>query len=264
MKEYRISFIGAGKVAGALCRKFYSSGFKIQQIVTKTEKSGHPLAVSCNAPWSPDYHFSGSEEIIIVAVPDDKLSDVLRSIRCPEDIVVAHTAGSLGLEVFPDHIKHKGVFYPLQTFSDNRSIEFTDLPFFVEASDSCSLDTLKNLAQSIGGKVYSVDTERRRLLHIAAVFVCNFVNHMMTSGKQLTSRAGFQFEVLQPLINETIRKAMETGPDNSQTGPAFRSDKGTIKRHLDLLSFSPELQAVYREVTRSIMRFYKNRKNDQF
>jgi predicted short-subunit dehydrogenase-like oxidoreductase (DUF2520 family) len=260
VKEYRISFIGAGKVAGALCRKFYSSGFKIQQIISKTKKSGHPLAVSCNAMWLPDYRSSGSEDIIIVAVPDDKLSEILRRIDCPDNIVVAHTAGSLGLEVFPDHIKHKGVFYPLQTFSDNRKIGFSDLPFFLEASDSYSADTLKNLAESIGGKIHFVDTEHRRLLHVAGVFVCNFVNHMMTSGKQLTLRAGFQFEVLQPLIKETILKAMETGPENSQTGPAFRSDNGTIKRHIDLLSFSPELQAVYREITRSIIRFYKNRK----
>jgi predicted short-subunit dehydrogenase-like oxidoreductase (DUF2520 family) len=148
----------------------------------------------------------------------------------------------------------------LQTFSDNRKIEFSDLPFFLEASDSYSAGTLKNLAESIGGKIHFVDTEHRRLLHVAGVFVCNFVNHMMTSGKQLTLRAGFQFEVLQPLIKETILKAMETGPENSQTGPAFRSDNGTIKRHIDLLSFSPELQAVYREITRSIIRFYKNRK----
>jgi len=260
VKEYRISFIGAGKVAGALCRKFHMSGIKIQQIVSRTEGRGEILAGSCNALWSSDYQFSGSEEILIVAVPDDNLSDVLQRIKCPENIVVAHTAGSLGLEVFPDHIKHSGVFYPLQTFSDNRTIEFDDLPFFLEASDSYSSTILRDLAESIGGKVHFVDTENRRLLHIAAVFVCNFVNHMMTSGKLLTSRAGFQFDVLQPLINETILKAIETGPENSQTGPAFRFDEGTIKRHIDLLSFSPELQAVYREVSRSIMQLYKNRK----
>lgn len=259
MKEYRISFIGAGKVAGALCRKFFSSGFKIQQIISRTKIRGDSLAVSCNALWSPDYQFSGSEDIIVVAVPDDKLEDVLRRIDCPDNIVVAHTAGSLGLEVFPDNIRHKGVLYPLQTFSDNRNIEFTDLPFFLEESDSYSAGTLKDLAESIGGKVHFVDTEHRKLLHVSAVFVCNFINHMMTSGKLLAESAGFQFGVLQPLINETILKAIENGPENSQTGPAIRSDDGTIKRHIDLLSFSPELQAVYREITRSIIRFYKNR-----
>ena len=209
--------------------------------------------------WSSDYDFSDSEDLIIVAVPDDKLSEVLTRINCPENTVVAHTAGSLGLDVFPASLKHTGVFYPLQTFSENRKISFRDLPFFLEASDSYSSGILKNLAESIGSKVHFVDTEHRRLLHVAAVFACNFTNHMLTAGKQITEKAGFSFEVLEPLINETILKAMEAGPENSQTGPAYRSDKGTIKRHIDLLSFSPELQGIYKEVTKSIMKFYKNR-----
>jgi len=259
VKEYRISFIGAGKVAGALCRQLYMSGFKIQQIVSKTEKNGQALAESCHASWSGNYHFAGAEEIIITAVPDDRLPEVLNSIDCNENTIVAHTAGSLGLDIFPSHLRHTGVFYPLQTFSDNRTIEFRGLTLFLEASDSFTAEALANLAESLGGKVCFTDTEHRRLLHVAAVFVCNFVNHMLTAGKQLTLKAGFQFEVLEPLINETILKAMETGPENSQTGPAYRFDNGTIKKHIDLLSFSPELQGVYKEITGSIMRFYKNR-----
>jgi predicted short-subunit dehydrogenase-like oxidoreductase (DUF2520 family) len=258
VKEYRISFVGAGKVAGALCRKLYMSGFKIQQIVSKTKKSGKTLAESCNASWSGDYHFTGSEEIIIASVPDDKLHEVLNRIICNENTIVVHTAGSLGLDVFPSRFRHTGVFYPLQTFSDNRNIEFRELPLFLEASDSFSAETLKYLADAIGGKVHFVDEEHRRLLHVAAVFVCNFVNHMLTTGKQLTTKAGFQFEIMEPLINETILKAMELGPENSQTGPAYRFDEGTINKHIDLLSFSPELQDVYKEVSLSIMRFYKN------
>jgi predicted short-subunit dehydrogenase-like oxidoreductase (DUF2520 family) len=264
VKEYRISFIGAGKVAGALCRQLYMSGFTIQQIVSKTEKSGMTLAKSCNASWSGDYHFTGYEEVIIAAVPDDKLPEVLNMIICHENTIVAHTAGSFGLDIFPPRFRHTGVFYPLQTFSDNRKIEFRDLPLFLEASDSFSAETLKHLAESIGGKVHFVNAEHRRFIHIAAVFVCNFVNHMLTAGKQLTTKAGFQFEVMEPLINETILKALEKGPENSQTGPAYRFDKGTINKHIDLLSFSPEFQDVYKEITRSIMRFYKTGNDDQF
>jgi predicted short-subunit dehydrogenase-like oxidoreductase (DUF2520 family) len=258
VKEYRISFIGAGKVSGALCRKMFMSGCKICKIVSKTENNGHALAQSCDALWSSEYDFTDSEEIIIAAVPDDKLAEVLKRIRCSENTVVAHTAGSLGLDVFPSFLKHKGVFYPLQTFSANRQIEFRDLPFFLEASDTFSSVILKDLAVSMGGKVHFIDTEHRRLLHTAAVFVCNFTNHMLTAGKQIAEKAGLSFEVLEPLINETVAKALETGPENSQTGPAYRFDKGTIKRHIDLLSFSPELQGIYKEVTKSIMKSYKN------
>ncbi len=259
MKEYRISFIGAGKVAGALCRQIRLSDSKIQKIVTKSGKIGPVLALSCNASWSSEYDFSDSEDLIIVAVPDDKLSEVLTRIKCPVNTVVAHTAGSLGLDVFPASLKHTGVFYPLQTFSENRNISFRDLPFFIEASDAYSSGILKDVAESIGSKVHFIDTEQRRLLHVAAVFACNFTNHMLTAGKQITEKAGFSFKVLEPLIYETVMKALEAGPEHSQTGPAYRSDKGTIKRHIDLLSFSPELQGIYKEVTKSIMKFYKNR-----
>jgi len=235
------------------------SGCKIQKIVSRTGISGCALARSCNASWSSEYDFSDSEDLIIVAVPDDKLFQILASIKCPDNTVVAHTAGSLGLDVFPAFVKHTGVFYPLQTFSENRKISFRDLPFFLEASDPFSSGIMKDIAESIGSKVHFLDTEHRRLLHVAAVFACNFTNHMLTAGKQITEKAGISFEVLEPLINETVMKALEAGPEHSQTGPAFRSDKGTIKRHIELLSFSPELQGIYKEVTQSIMKFYKNR-----
>jgi len=260
VKEYRISFIGAGKVSGALCRKMYLSGFKIQKIISRTEKNGRALAGSCNATWSPQFDFTIPDDIIIAAVPDDSLTEVLSKINCPENTLVAHTAGSAGLDVFPARMKHTGVFYPLQTFSDGRKIEFINLPFFLEASDDYSSGILKDLAESIGGKAYFLDSEHRRLLHVAAVFVSNFTNHMLTAGSQITAKAGLTFEVMEPLINETIIKAREIGPENSQTGPAYRFEKGTIKRHIDLLSFSPEFQGVYKEVTKSIMKFYKNRR----
>jgi predicted short-subunit dehydrogenase-like oxidoreductase (DUF2520 family) len=264
VKQYRISFIGAGKVSGALCRQMHMSGFRIQKIVSRTGETGRSLARSCEASWSSVYDFSDSEDLIIVAVPDDKLPEILSQIKCPDNTVVAHTAGSLGLDLFPSSLRHTGVFYPLQTFSGNRNILFSDLPFFLEASDDYSSAILKDIAESIGSKVHFIDTDHRRLLHVAAVFACNFTNHMLTAGKQITQKAGFTFEVLKPLIYETVMKAMEEGPELSQTGPAYRSDIGTIKRHIDLLSFSPELQGIYKEVTKSIMKFYKTASDDQF
>jgi predicted short-subunit dehydrogenase-like oxidoreductase (DUF2520 family) len=258
VKEYRISFIGAGKVSWALCRQMYLSGCKIQKIVSRTEKNGLALAKSCNASWSTEFDFPVNDDVIITAVPDDALKGVLRKIRCHDNTLVAHTAGSIGLDVFPSNLKRAGVFYPLQTFSQKRKIDFKDLPFFLEASDPHSYAILEVLAELTGGKPYFVDAEQRKLLHVAAVFVSNFTNHMLTSGKQIAEKAGLSFEVLKPLIMETFQKALETGPENSQTGPAYRNDEGTIKRHIDLLSFSPELQNVYKELTKSIINSYKN------
>ena len=262
MVRYNLSFAGAGRVAGALCMEMHRSGMKIRQIISETGTGGKPLAGSCNAEWSKSLDFHDSNDIIIVAVPDHRLKEVIENIRCNEKTIVAHTAGSYGLDVFPASIKRKGVFYPLQTFTKGRNIVFRDLPFLLEASDDDTAETLKNLTGSIGGKAWFIDIERRKILHLAAVFVNNFTNHMLATGKKLTSKANLPFDILEPLIMETISKALEYGPDISQTGPAIRNDAATIEKHLNLLSFSPELQSVYREVTRSIMKSNNLADND--
>jgi predicted short-subunit dehydrogenase-like oxidoreductase (DUF2520 family) len=235
----------------------YHAGFRIDLIVSESEKNGRLLADSCKASWSPDLIFPDSTDIIIVAVPDHRLKSVLDNIICRPETLVAHTAGSFGLNIFPENIKRKGIIYPLQTFSKERKVVFRDLPFLLESSDNESSVILDSIAGSIGGKVHFVDTEHRRMLHLAAVFVCNFTNHMLTAGKEVALKAGLSFEVLEPLVKETFLKAMETGPENSQTGPAVRNDQNTIEKHLELLSFSPELQRIYSEMTRSIIKYYK-------
>jgi predicted short-subunit dehydrogenase-like oxidoreductase (DUF2520 family) len=256
MYKTNISFAGAGKVAEALCKELFHAGFIIDIVASETELNGRTLSESCNAIWSSDLIFPDSTKIIIVAVPDHRLKSVLETLKCAPGTLVVHTAGSFGLEIFPDQIKQNGIFYPLQTFSKNRKISFIDLPFLLESSSDESSAILKNMAESIGGKVHFVDTEKRRMLHLAAVFVCNFTNHMLTEGQEVALKAGFSLEVLRPLIEETFSKAMEIGPDRSQTGPAVRNDKNTIKKHLELLSFSSELQRVYKEMTRSIIKYY--------
>jgi predicted short-subunit dehydrogenase-like oxidoreductase (DUF2520 family) len=263
MIQYKISFVGAGKVAGALCMELHNKGHLIQQIVSTGGRSGRSLAKKCNAGWSDNLVFPDSTEIIIVAVPDHRLKEVLGRIKCGKRTIVAHTAGSFGLEVFPETIKNRGVFYPLQTFSKERKADFTDMPVFIESSDHNSQSVLKSLAESTGVSVHFSDTEHRRLLHVAAVFVSNFTNHMFTAGKEVATKAGFSFEVMEPLILETVKKAIELGPENSQTGPAVRNDLNTIEKHLDLLSFSPELRNIYGEMTRAITQYYKKSLKDE-
>lgn len=255
MVHQNISFAGAGKVAGALCREMFDANHKIDLIVSQSEISGRLLADSCNALWSPDLIFPDSTNIIIVAVPDHRLKNVLDIISCSPDTLIVHTAGSFGIDVFPVHIQRRGIFYPLQTFSKERKVVFKDLPFLLESSDKKSCAVLKELAESIKGKVYFADYEHRRMLHIAAVFVCNFTNHMFTIGGEIALKAGFSYEVLEPLVKETVLKAMDIGPEKSQTGPAVRNDQNTIGKHLELLSFDPELQKIYSELTRSIIKY---------
>jgi predicted short-subunit dehydrogenase-like oxidoreductase (DUF2520 family) len=261
MDPLKISFAGAGRVAGALCRRMFLSGFKIDLIVSKSESGGRKLADLCEASWSTDLIFPDSTDVIIVAVPDQSLKSVLNNIKCKKDTLIVHTAGSIGIDIFSEKFNLKGIFYPLQTFSMGRQPDFNGLPFFLEASDKQSSAILKYLAESIGGRAHFVDTEHRRMLHLSAVFVCNFTNHMLTIGKEIALRAGLSFDVLEPLIKETISKAIEIGPATAQTGPAVRDDQNTIGKHLELLSFSPELQKIYNEITQSIIKHqYKDKR----
>ncbi|NSW93293.1 MAG: DUF2520 domain-containing protein [Bacteroidales bacterium] len=256
MPKYNISFAGAGRVASAICSKAYMAGHGILQIVSPGEKNGRQLADSCGALWSDKPVFSGENDLIIVAVPDAKLEAVLSDISFTGNTVVAHTAGSYGLEVFPQQINHKGVIYPLQTFTLNRELDFTRINFFTEASDNYSDNVLKGFAQSLGSNVLPATAGQRAMLHIAAVFACNFTNYMLTAAKEVTARSEIPFEVLEPLIRETINKGMEIGPENSQTGPAVRKDHVTISKHLEMLSFSPGLRELYRLLSESIINHY--------
>jgi len=258
-----ISFAGAGRVAESLCKELFSAGYRIDLITSETGVSAKTLAESCKTAWSSALIFPDTTKVLIVAVPDHRLESVLKSLKCQPETLVVHTAGSYGLDIFPDQIKRKGIFYPLQTFSKDRKISFTDLPFLLEFSDDESAILLKTLAEAIGGKVHFVDTEQRRIIHLAAVFACNFVNHMLTLSKEVTMRASFQFELLTPLINETVAKAIISGPENSQTGPAVRHDQNTIEKHLNLLSFSPDLQGIYKDMTQSIIEYYNNKDKRQ-
>jgi len=256
VNQLTISFSGAGRLAGIMCCEMHNARFKIDLIVSESEERGRALASFCNASWSDKLTFPDSTNVIIVAVPDSRLRGVLNKIVCRDETIIAHTAGSLGLDVFPDNIIRKGVFYPLQTFSHDRKIGFIDLPVFIEASDNYSSELLGDIADSLGAKKYFTDSEHRRMLHLAAVFVCNFANHMLTQGKELALRSGFSFEELKPLIHETFLKALEAGPENSQTGPAVRNDINTIEKHLELLSFDPGLQKIYMEISRSIYNYH--------
>jgi predicted short-subunit dehydrogenase-like oxidoreductase (DUF2520 family) len=256
MIPYKISFIGAGKLAGALCMELYNTGFHINKIISKNGKTASILAKMCKATWSTELVINDNTDIVIVAVPDHKLEQILQKLVCNDEIVVAHTAGSIGLEVFHDKFKHSGVIYPLMTFSEGRKVDFSQIPFFIEASDKYAGSVFESIANTISKSVSYTNSEKRRMIHLAAVFVSNFTNHMLTEGKEIAVKAGFPFDVLLPLINETIKKAGELGPENAQTGPAVRNDIITIEKHLELLSFSPELRNIYNEITNSIIKRY--------
>ena len=256
MSAYNISFVGAGNVAEALCIRFLSAGHRVLSIASRGGTSAAALAAETGAEWRKDLSVADTCDILVLAVTDTSVSEVASAVTVPDHTIIVHTAGSVALSAL-GRTDRAGVLYPLQTFTKGFMPDLSKVPFFVEATDERTLEVLKSLGRQLGSGAWECDSERRRYLHVAAVFTNNFSNFMMTAGETIASGAGFDPELMRPLIEETARKALRAGPAAAQTGPAVRHDTRTIKSHLELLSFSPEYQKLYRLISRMITGFYK-------
>jgi predicted short-subunit dehydrogenase-like oxidoreductase (DUF2520 family) len=185
-------------------------------------------------------------DITIIAVADDAIAEVSSKIK---NTFVVHTSGACSINELKN-TTNKGVFYMLQTFSKEKKVDFNEVPFCLEAENESNYVLLDELAKSIGKKIYTVNSEQRKALHVAAVFVNNFTNHMYKIGNDICNEHHVPFEILQPLIKETTSKIKTLSPEKAQTGPAVRNDKKTIKNHLDLLN--KKQQQIYKIITKSI------------
>ncbi|HKL67196.1 MAG TPA: Rossmann-like and DUF2520 domain-containing protein [Bacteroidales bacterium] len=255
----KIVIIGAGRVGSALSYALESSGHIILRIISKTPGSAATLAKDIGCGYGTGMQIPDEAELVITAVNDDNLQSVLSSLQSPKDTVIAHTAGSIGLDVFDSKTVNRGVFYPLQTFTHGREYDFSGIPLFIEGSNEHTLNLLSGVASSLSKSVSEMNSDSRKYLHLAAVFSCNFVNHMFSAAEEICNKAGVSYEVLDPLVRETLEKALDMGPLNSQTGPAIRNDKKTIEKHLDLLSFSGDLKELYGVMSKSIINKYTGR-----
>lgn len=258
----KIVIIGAGRVGSALSYALESSGHIILRIISKTPGSAATLAKDIGCGYGTGMQIPDEAELVITAVNDDNLQSVLSSLQSPKDTVIAHTAGSIGLDVFDSKTVNRGVFYPLQTFTHGREYDFSGIPLFIEGSNEHTLNLLSGVASSLSKSVSEMNSDSRKYLHLAAVFSCNFVNHMFSAAEEICNKAGVSYEVLDPLVRETLEKALDMGPLNSQTGPAIRNDKKTIEKHLDLLSFSGDLKELYGVMSKSIINKYTGRINE--
>jgi predicted short-subunit dehydrogenase-like oxidoreductase (DUF2520 family) len=185
-------------------------------------------------------------DITIIAVSDDAIAEVSSKIR--NDFVV-HTSGSVSMNDLKNDSK-KGVFYMLQTFSKDKKVNFSEVPFCLETEYINDYKIIETLAKSIGKKIYPISSEQRKILHVAAVFVNNFTNHLYKIGNDICKENKVPFEILHSLIKETASKIETLLPEKAQTGPAIRNDKKTIKDHLNLLDKSQ--QKIYKIFTKSI------------
>ncbi len=243
-------------MAVSLSAGLKAAGHNILSVASRGGESARAMAESVGAGWRHDLTVPANCDILILAVTDTVVSEIASTAVIPAGTLVVHTAGSVPLSALGRQVD-AGVFYPLQTFTLGFPPDLRKVPFFIEATDNHSLEVLRELGNSIGAGAWDCDSVQRKHLHVAAVFTNNFSNFMVTTGEAIAAGAGFDPSLLHPLLEETFRKVMRTGPGAAQTGPAVRHDAGTIKSHIDLLSFSPEYQKLYRLVTKMIADHYK-------
>lgn len=163
---------------------------------------------------------------------------------------MVHTSGSTDINVL-DSKNRKGVFYPLQTFTKNKSVDFSQIPICIETEVPSDFEIIEKLAKSVSNSVYLINGNQRKALHVSAVFVCNFANHLFTIGNTICVENNIPFEILQPLIKETAEKIQSLSPSEAQTGPAIRNDQKTIEKHIDFLT-NENQKEIYKILTKSI------------
>jgi predicted short-subunit dehydrogenase-like oxidoreductase (DUF2520 family) len=192
-------------------------------------------------------------DLIIISIADDAVAQVSSQLKLSDpSTAVVHTSGSLGKDALAAHLQNTGVFYPLQTFSHDRELSLTGIPFCIETNTPALHATLQQLVNLLGGVMVETNEEQRLQLHIAAVFACNFTNYLYSCSEVIMKQAGLPFSLLHPLIIETAQKAIHGEPSKTQTGPAIRGDRTVLEKHLSWLSNQPELKEVYEALSREI------------
>lgn len=257
-----ISIVGTGNLASHLAQNFEREGIRIAEIYGRDKSKAISLAAKLyDCEVLDELNFAESvADIIFLCVSDDSIIDVVSKIVIPENTIVVHSSGAKSRDIldkgFTDYHymdANCGVFYPLMTFSKGVAIDFKKIPLCIEANNKASEQVLVDLAKVLSEEIYLINSKERLALHVAAVFSCNFVNHMWAVSKEILEEVELDFSMLKPLLKETFKKAIESEhPAKVQTGPALRNDDGTIKAHLDFLSDDEDLFKVYKTISSSI------------
>jgi predicted short-subunit dehydrogenase-like oxidoreductase (DUF2520 family) len=251
-KKQHIVFIGAGNVATQLGIALKKAGHKIIQVYSPGGSSAGKLARLLGATGCSDLRqISRDGTLYIIAVNDDAIKEITKAIRLSGKTVV-HTSGTVKMDVLKPVSALYGVIYPLQTLSKDKKIDPRKIPLCIEACNNETLEFISGIAGGISKNVARINSDQRRTLHLAAVFACNFSNHMYRIAELILNSEKIPFELLRPLILETAEKVQHHSPANMQTGPAVRGDLKTIKTHLKLLKGDKHLRSVYKLLTESI------------
>jgi predicted short-subunit dehydrogenase-like oxidoreductase (DUF2520 family) len=251
-----VSVVGNGNTSWHLVRAIINSPNSLNSVICRNSlKARQKIGLPLNYDTSKDQSNNRSE-IVILAISDGSLEKVIKEFRFHPDSLLVHVSGATSINIFDHgHSKSFGVLYPLQSLTAGRPIETTEIPLCIEANNERSLSILNRLASSISDYVYHISSEERLTLHLSAILINNFCNHLMNLGKDFVQQNQLDWNILEPLVKETFLKVLELGPDKSQTGPGIRGDKETIRKHLDLLK-GTDLHNLYEVMTSHIIAYH--------
>lgn len=255
-----IVIVGAGNLATSLAHALYNAGHAIKAVFSRTIDHATELANKVHAiPYDDISRLPADADVYIVAVKDDVISQVAKELRiCSPNAFIVHTAGTVSVEVLPKG--RRGVFYPMQTFSKQRIVEFSHIPLFLEAEHTDDEQLLDIIASSISDQIFHIKGEKRKVLHLAAVFCCNFANHCAAIADNILSENGIPFSVMVPLIDETVAKLHQCTPLQAQTGPAVRNDLNVIRQHIEQLKNNghKDFADIYDILSKSVINLHQS------
>lgn len=248
----KIVIIGSGNVAYHLAKAFHENKIPVSQLFGRNEKDLKFISEKLQIPFSTSQ--LQDADLYLICVSDGSISEVSKLIN-KENCLVAHTSGSLPKEILEGNYR-KASFYPLQTFSKSKDLDYKEVPFFVESDFDQDLEFLKNLALKISEKVMISTYEKRKYIHLTAVFACNFVNHLFARAKEISDSQDIPFDYFLPLIKETTQKIEILEPKLAQTGPAIRNDERVLIAHEELITDEEQLK-IYKIMNQSIKKMYE-------
>jgi predicted short-subunit dehydrogenase-like oxidoreductase (DUF2520 family) len=250
----RITIIGSGNVATHLAAAFKNAGHAIVQVYSRDIQNASLLAYHVKAEAIDNLdQINGETDLFVIAIKDDAIETAVSTLAKYEKLIV-HTSGATDLRALLNHTQNAGVFYPLQTFSKTKEVNFNTVPLCIEGANEKIISLLNELAFTITQNVYRISSVERKILHLAAVFACNFPNYLYYLSQQLLAEHKLPFDLLRPLILETAEKVQEHLPADVQTGPAIRNDEKTMAVHLQQLAKKPELEALYKLLSQGIIK----------
>lgn len=246
----KIIILGSGNVATNLSIALKQKGYNIIQIWSNKIENAKALANKIGCPHTNSLEKLLYADLHILAIKDDAIKDILDKLP---DIKVVHTSGSIGIEVFENKFTYYGIFYPLQTFNKTINISFDKIPICIESNKISFQNDLIEIGNKLSEKVILLTSKQREKLHIAAVFACNFSNHMYAIADNILSEVNIDFKLLFPLIDETVNKIKYNRPDHVQTGPAKRNDQKVITSHIKNIS-NYKTKEIYKLISNSIIK----------